>query len=141
VHARVAVAAPVEACTSLLPTGKHKVASIRNRVVVVQRGGCPLLSKAQHAHDAGAIGLIIVDTPNGSCGRTPAGGDGKFEVGAGVFDEHCVAGSAKHFGEGFGLHDPPLRWQELSLPTLLVSSSDGAKLLESIRNEQLKHST
>lgn len=64
----------------------HNHQIVRNRIVIVERGGVPLVEKAAAAQHAGALGVVILD--NGQC--TEGGG----------FNQMCCPGANKAHGEG-----------------------------------------
>jgi subtilisin family serine protease len=45
--------------------------SLSGAIALVQRGGCTFFSKAVRAHDAGAVGMVIVDNRPGDANRVP----------------------------------------------------------------------
>lgn len=86
--------------------------SIRGWIVVVERGGCPLYTKASHAAAAGAVGLVIVDQDN---------------------SEFCMLGSSKRHGDGFASTDNGALWRKLHLPALMIEGRDLELLKSSLR--------
>src|SRR5581483_10385642 len=48
-----------------LPHGKLPANSLAGKIALASRGICPLITKAQEAKSAGAIGLILVDNRQG----------------------------------------------------------------------------
>ena len=60
VTAEIAIAKPYKACTPLT-----NAADVRDRIVVVLRGECYFVTKAEHAQNAGAVAVLVVNNiPN-----------------------------------------------------------------------------
>ena len=77
---------------------------VQDRIVVVMRGKVPLHVKVKHAQEAGALGVVIVDT--GRC-------DAKF-------DQKCSQGADKSRGEGFAAEDDKDLWEKYHIPSVMV---------------------
>lgn len=54
-----------------LPHGKLPANSLAGKIALASRGICPLITKAQEAKSAGAIGLILVDNRQGEANAIP----------------------------------------------------------------------
>eukprot|EP00607_Mallomonas_marina_P009808 CAMPEP_0182418656 /NCGR_PEP_ID=MMETSP1167-20130531/3024_1 /TAXON_ID=2988 /ORGANISM="Mallomonas Sp, Strain CCMP3275" /LENGTH=478 /DNA_ID=CAMNT_0024592955 /DNA_START=444 /DNA_END=1880 /DNA_ORIENTATION=- len=110
VHAQAVWTAPDTAHTSLVNERE-----VRGRIAVVERGKVPLVFKARHAQDAGALAVLIID--NGQCV---------------TFDQQCVPGSEKRRRERWGAIDTPAPWASIRIPVLLLLRSESASLLHYI---------
>ena len=66
ITAEIVRAEPFNAATPLT-----NAAVVRHRLVMVERGQVPLLVKARHAQDAGALGIVVADL-DGQCLVRPA---------------------------------------------------------------------
>ena len=77
---------------------------VQDRIVIVLRGKVPLHVKVKHAQEAGALGVVIVDT--GRC-------DAKF-------DQKCSQGADKSRGEGFAAEDDKGLWEKYHIPSVMV---------------------
>jgi len=118
VRAQLAMAEPATACRAEGGAGHPSV--VHHRVLLVERGGCPLVQKVLTAQKAGALGVIIVD-------------DGRCEK----FDQHCVPGSDKVLseGQGFAAQDHPGDWRKVRIPAVLVLADDGEVLRSRVVKE------
>lgn len=85
---------------------------VRGAAVLVERGGAPIITKVVHAQEAGAVAVLVVDTP-GDCTED-------FECGR--------LGSGKG-GRGFAAADPASRWQHVIIPVALVSKGTAQRLV------------
>ena len=72
--------------------------SIAGKIVFIRRGGgIALYQHSLNAQAAGAIAIVIVDDPTtGKCSRG--------------YDQRCIPGATKAFGEGFAMADIPSIW-------------------------------
>ena len=70
----------------------------RGRILVVERGGCPLYTKASHAAAVGAMAIVFVTDDD---------------------DNSCI-GSSKRHGDGFASTDDSRLWKKLHLPALMI---------------------
>jgi len=103
-------AKPFQACTIISSI-------IKDRIVFIERGGCPILTKVQMAFEANAIGVVIVD--NGAfCDK--------------AYDHNCSPGASKTLKDGFSKHDSKALWDQYYLPVVIVGKSKVANLLSSI---------
>jgi hypothetical protein len=91
----------------------------RHRLLLVDRGGVPLLHKVRVAQDAGAIGVLIAD--GGKCNNT--------------FDQICCPGADKSRNEGFAAPDPVSQWKTVHIPVALLHKADADKIKELIAKE------
>lgn len=57
-------------------TSTDELPLIRNRVLLIDRGDCTFLEKVNHAHHAGAAGVVIVGFPPAKEAQYPIAGDG-----------------------------------------------------------------
>nr|CCA26719.1 conserved hypothetical protein [Albugo laibachii Nc14] len=87
---------------------------VQERIVILHRGQTPFLDKVWHAQQAGAFGVVNIDT-GGVC--------------TGTFDGNCVLGSSKALGNGFGHTDRHDRWYEIWIPYILITNAAAASLL------------
>ena len=86
--------------------------------VLVERGSCPLLQKAQHVHESGGAAVVIADVA-GTCDET--------------FSQLCLRGSSKAHDEGFAYEDDAQLWRPLDLPALLITAA-GTRTLRDLTN-------
>jgi PA domain len=86
----------------------------RNRIVLIRRGGVPLVTKVLAAQNAGAIGVIITD--DGRC--TKAGG----------FNQFCVPGSTLSLG--WAQEDDTELWHTVRIPHVIMYKETAADLLK-----------
>lgn len=107
IYGVVRFAEPRDACSLLL-------GDVADYIVLVERGNCPLLHKAEFVRQAGALGMIIIDQ-TGACEE--------------AFDNACSPGSSKALGEGFAKHDRASKWEALHMPTVLVTQAAAKKAL------------
>ncbi|TYZ68113.1 hypothetical protein PybrP1_000764, partial [[Pythium] brassicae (nom. inval.)] len=115
VSAEMVRAEPLDASTPL-----RNAAQVKDRVVLVARGGVPFVFKAHYAQAAGALGIVIADV-NDSC--------------HGRFDQQCVPGGDKSRGEGFAAQDRHALWEQNRIPCVLVLHADAHRLLELVPRE------
>jgi hypothetical protein len=94
----------------------------RHRLLLVDRGGVPILQKVRAAQDAGAIGVLIADS--GKCNNT--------------FDQICVPGADKTRSEGFARFDPAEKWSTVHIPVALIHKADADKIKQLIAKEEGK---
>nr|CCA27511.1 conserved hypothetical protein [Albugo laibachii Nc14] len=87
---------------------------VYGRIVILHRDQTSFLDKVWHAQQAGALGVVIIDT-GGVC--------------RGTFDGNCVFGSSKALGNGFGHTDGHDRWYEIRIPYILITKAAAASLL------------
>ena len=99
VNAEAVLAAPVDGDVKL--TNSELV---QDRIVVMRRGKVPLHVKVKHAQEAGALGVVIVDT--GRCDKK--------------FDQRCSQGADKSRGEGFAAEDDKALWEKYHIPSVLI---------------------
>lgn len=85
---------------------------VRGAAVLVERGGAPIITKVIHAQEAGAVAVLVIDTP-GDCSEG-------FECGR--------LGSSKG-GTGFAAADPPSRWEHVIIPVALVTKGTAQRLV------------
>ncbi|KAA0153957.1 hypothetical protein FNF31_06359 [Cafeteria roenbergensis] len=85
---------------------------VRGAAVLVERGGAPIITKVIHAQEAGAVAVIVIDTP-GDCSEA-------FECGR--------LGSSSG-GTGFAAADPASRWQHVIIPVALVTRGTAQRLV------------
>jgi len=110
VSAQLVRADPLDASSPL-----RNAAEVRDRVVLVERGGgVPLVVKAHFAQLAGALGVVIADV-NDQC--------------AGRFDQRCVPGADRTRREGFAAQDRHALWTRNRIPCALVLRDAGQRLL------------
>lgn len=115
VSAEIVRAEPLDASTPL-----RNAAQVKDRVVLVARGGVPFVFKTHYAQAAGALGVVIADV-NDSC--------------RGRFDQQCVPGGDKSRGEGFAAQDRHALWEQNRIPCVLVLHADAQRLLELVPPE------
>jgi hypothetical protein len=84
----------------------------RNRIIMIRRGGVPLVTKVLAAQYAGAIGVIITD-------------DGRCAKGGG-FNQFCVPGSK--FSSGWAQEDDTELWHTVKIPHVIMHQSHAADL-------------
>jgi len=89
--------------------------AVRQRIVMVERGGVALVDKALRAQAAGALAIVVSDSGD-QCK------DG--------FDQFCSPGSDKLHGEGFAKLDRPEPWKNVRIPVVLMRRDDADTLLE-----------
>ena len=78
--------------------------SIRGNIALVSRGVIPLVYKIHRLQEAGAVGVIILDS--GVCKK---------------YDQVCAPGATKSDGEGWGLHDIERPWKTVRIPSVLIT--------------------
>ena len=87
---------------------------VRGRIALINRGFVSLNDKVRHAQDAGAQGVVILNSP---CNRQRDG-------------LRCEAEAKERaYGHGFGLGDPRDKWDGIHIPAVMVSEDDGKRLL------------
>lgn len=91
---------------------------VKDRVVLVTRGGAPFVFKTHYAQLAGALGVVIADV-NDTC--------------RGQFDQSCVPGGDKSRGEGFAAQDRHALWTQNRIPCVLVLHADAQRLMDLVR--------
>jgi len=77
------------------------------RLVMVERGGIPIVKKVLRAQAAGALGVILID--NGKCKS---------------FDQSCVIGADRSRNELFAQRDNPIPWGKVKIPVVLILQGD-----------------
>nr|AIG55929.1 secreted protein [Achlya hypogyna] len=94
---------------------------IRDRIVVIYRGGAPFYNKVARAQAAGAVGVLLIDA---------------FDQCADGFDQHCSPGSSYSAGEGLGAKDDPTLWKQyIRIPYALVRKADATPLIDKLTSE------
>jgi hypothetical protein len=100
--------------------------------VLLERGQpLSLADKVRTAAAAGALGCIIFDDAKERCGG--GGEQGSSSSSPASFSQSCVQGSDKsHSGlaSGFAASDAKALWEGARIPALLITRSDGLKLLK-----------
>lgn len=104
------VADPIDAALPL-----RNADQVRDRIVLVARGRVPFAVKLHFAQRAGAIGVVVADL-TGVCTRG--------------FDQHCVPGSSKVHGDGFGSQDAHPLLRDVQIPFVLVRQDAARRVLE-----------
>ncbi|OQS00415.1 hypothetical protein ACHHYP_03627 [Achlya hypogyna] len=80
---------------------------IRDRIVVIYRGGAPFYNKVARAQAAGAVGVLLID----------------------AFDHYSA-------GEGLGAKDDPTLWKQyIRIPYALVRKADATPLIDKLTSE------
>eukprot|EP00613_Pedinella_sp_CCMP2098_P017108 CAMPEP_0171760464 /NCGR_PEP_ID=MMETSP0991-20121206/47483_1 /TAXON_ID=483369 /ORGANISM="non described non described, Strain CCMP2098" /LENGTH=923 /DNA_ID=CAMNT_0012363555 /DNA_START=121 /DNA_END=2893 /DNA_ORIENTATION=+ len=105
--AEVIVADPPLADTPLV-----NAKAVRQRIVMIERGGVPMVQKVLTAQGCGALGVILTDT--GECSQ---------------FDQHCSPGADKKNGDGFAKLDTPGPWSLVRIPVVMMLRDDADTLL------------
>ena len=105
VGGKLVYAVPNDARSRIL-NQKH----VKGHVVLVDRGTVGLVAKVKHVQDAGAVGVIIVDT--GVC----------------TVDFDCGAIGKRELGRGFAIQDGMAQWDEIYIPSVMVHKEDGERL-------------
>jgi PA domain len=85
----------------------------RNRIVMIRRGGVPLVTKVLAAQNAGAIGVIVTD--DGRCAKN------------GGFDQFCVPGSTS--SSGWAQEDDIELWHTIKIPHVIMRQGNAADLI------------
>ena len=95
---------------------------VRGRIALVKRGVVSLNDKVRHAQEAGAQGVVILNSP---CNRQRDG-------------LRCeVEAKERAYGHGFGLTDPRAKWEGIHIPAVMVSEDDGERLLSMMDLESM----
>ena len=87
--------------------------AVRQRIVLVERGGCALVDKALRAQAAGALAVVV------SAGSECT-----------AFDQFCSPGADKSHGDGFAKLDLPHPWWKVKIPVVIMLQSDTDTVLE-----------
>eukprot|EP00943_MAST-04B_sp_MAST-4B-sp1_P007956 g7956.t1 len=90
---------------------------IKGRIVIVERGVVPFVTKVRNAIHAGALGIIIRD--NWHCNE---------DKDQWTHSQKCIVGSVYDNGDGWGQHDNPEAWAQAYIPTYFVTSMSGLNL-------------
>jgi hypothetical protein len=72
--ANVGQATPADGCSALTNSG-----AIAGRIALIDRGTCTFVAKVKNAQDAGAVGVIIANSPTGVFGNM-GGGDATITI-------------------------------------------------------------
>lgn len=81
--------------------------------MLIGRGEVSILSKVLLAQYGGAVAVIIMD--DGSCDE---------------YDQRCIPGSTKSYGEGFARLDSSIEWHNVKIPLVLLLKEYGDELLQ-----------
>lgn len=123
VTGELTMAVPNTGCAGSIGGGQGGEVKILNaeqltgRVVVVDRGGVPLVEKVLAAQHAGSVAVLIAD--DGNC-------TGHYECGR--------AGSPRD--GGFSKRDPWQNWRDVAIPAVLIMKAEADRLRAMMRLER-----
>lgn len=87
--------------------------NLKGKIAFVWRGESPLFSKVHAIESTGAIGVVIVD--NSLCND---------------YNQRCLPGANKNFGEGFARLDSASHWEDVRIPVVFILQKPGLQLSE-----------
>ncbi|KAG0339847.1 ER degradation-enhancing alpha-mannosidase-like protein 1 [Podila humilis] len=104
---------------------------IRGKILVLDRGGCLFILKAYYAQATGAYGLVLINTDENKFAMT--GASGGQSKGTSSSDPPAAASSYGASELGDSIPD-----DDIDITSVMISHSEGQKLLDMIREEDIQ---
>lgn len=114
VDGELVLAVPNDASTPLLDR-------VGGAIVLAERGGVSIVTKARHAQEGGATALVVIDSL-GHCNED-------FECDAALGSK-----ASDHF---FGLLDRSDAWSDIFIPVVVVTKAEGERLKREMRTSDV----